>query len=187
MLLDLDTIASTYPMITIRAHPRLPTPARFAAFFVKDAPMNRAPKRRHSWHEVNRSMLCRAPDYVGQITYDLNEFHRDYGDPAGQLFTFEVTHSATTYVYANVAGEVCGGRSISASTTSSPLGKPTSEPVLSAQLRLQYSVGGLAPGRLAAGGCFPPPIRNEVGYSAATRIKGVETDARRRRHAEAQR
>src|SRR5215472_17794553 len=102
MFLDLDTVVSTYPMITIRADPLLPTrvPSQLdlqpsLTFFVKDAPMNTAPKRRHSWREVDRSMLCRAPDYVGQITYELNEFHRDYGDPAGQLFTFEVTHSAT--------------------------------------------------------------------------------------------
>ena len=42
----------------------------------------------------------------GQIAYDLEEFCRDYGHPAGQLFTFEVTYDAVTYVYANVAGTV---------------------------------------------------------------------------------
>jgi hypothetical protein len=42
----------------------------------------------------------------GQITYDLVEFCQDYGHPEGQLFTFEVTCNAVTYVYANVAGEV---------------------------------------------------------------------------------
>ena len=47
-----------------------------------------------------------ASDYDGQIAYDLEEFCKDYGHPAGQLFTFEVTCNAVTYVYADVAGTV---------------------------------------------------------------------------------
>ena len=42
----------------------------------------------------------------GQIAYDLEEFCKDYGHPAGQLFTFEVTCNAVTYTYAGVAGTV---------------------------------------------------------------------------------
>jgi hypothetical protein len=42
----------------------------------------------------------------GQIAFDLEEFCRDYGHPAGRLFTFEITCDAMTYVYANVAGRV---------------------------------------------------------------------------------
>jgi hypothetical protein len=45
----------------------------------------------------------------GQITYDFNEFCKDYGHPTGRLFTFEVTHNAVTYVYADVIGTVRGG------------------------------------------------------------------------------
>jgi hypothetical protein len=51
-----------------------------------------------------------APAYDGQIAYELEEFRRDYGDPAGKLFTVEITCNATTYVYANVAGEVRSGQ-----------------------------------------------------------------------------
>jgi hypothetical protein len=47
-----------------------------------------------------------ASEYDGQIAYDLEEFCHDYGHPAGQLFTFEITCNAVTYVYANVAGIV---------------------------------------------------------------------------------
>ena len=47
-----------------------------------------------------------ASESDGQIAYDLEEFCKDYGHPAGQLFTFEVTCNAVTYVYANVAGTV---------------------------------------------------------------------------------
>ena len=39
---------------------------------------------------------------------DFEEFCNDYGHPAGRLFTFEVTHNAVTYVYADVAGTVSG-------------------------------------------------------------------------------
>jgi hypothetical protein len=51
-----------------------------------------------------------VPEYDGQIAYELEEFCKDYGHPAGQLFTFEVTCNAMTYVYANVAGEVRSGQ-----------------------------------------------------------------------------
>jgi len=47
-----------------------------------------------------------ASEYDGQIAYDLEEFCKEYGHPAGQLFTFEVTCKSITYVYANVAGAV---------------------------------------------------------------------------------
>lgn len=47
-----------------------------------------------------------ASEDDGQIAYDLEEFCKDYGHPSGQLFTFEVTCNAVTYVYANVAGTV---------------------------------------------------------------------------------
>ncbi len=47
-----------------------------------------------------------ASDCDGQITYDLEEFCKDYGHPEGQLFTFEITCNAVTYVYANVPGTV---------------------------------------------------------------------------------
>jgi hypothetical protein len=47
-----------------------------------------------------------ASDHDGQITYDLDEFCEDYGHPEGQLFTFEITCNAVTYVYANVAATV---------------------------------------------------------------------------------
>lgn len=46
--------------------------------------------------------------YDGQISYDFKEFCNDYGHPAGQLFTFEVTHNAVTYVYADVVGTIRG-------------------------------------------------------------------------------
>jgi hypothetical protein len=52
----------------------------------------------------------KAPDYDWQITCELEEFRKDYGDPAGQLFTLEITSNATTYFYANVAGEVHSGQ-----------------------------------------------------------------------------
>ncbi len=45
-------------------------------------------------------------DGQDQIAFDLEEFCKEYGHPAGQLFTFEVTHHAVTYVYANVIGIV---------------------------------------------------------------------------------
>ena len=49
---------------------------------------------------------------VGQIVYDFDEFCRDYGHPAGQCFTFEVTSNAVTYVYARVVGEIDGDQVI---------------------------------------------------------------------------
>jgi hypothetical protein len=45
----------------------------------------------------------------GQIAYDFDEFCSDYGHPSGQMFTFEVTHNAVTYVYADVVGTVRDG------------------------------------------------------------------------------
>jgi len=47
-------------------------------------------------------------EYDGQIEYDYQEFCKDYGHPEGQVFTFEVTHNAVTYVYADVTGTVRG-------------------------------------------------------------------------------
>jgi|SwirhisoilCB1_FD_contig_41_11622280_length_825_multi_2_in_0_out_0_2 hypothetical protein len=44
----------------------------------------------------------------GQIVYDLAEFCRDYGNPAGLLVTFEVTSNAVVYVYEGVSGEISG-------------------------------------------------------------------------------
>ena len=52
--------------------------------------------------------MLMKPEYDGQITYNFDEFCADYGHPAGQLFTFEVTHHAVTYVYADVAGSIRG-------------------------------------------------------------------------------
>jgi hypothetical protein len=54
----------------------------------------------------------RPSDVDGQIAYDLDEFCEDYGHPDGQLFTFEVTCHAVTYVYADVAGIVRAGKVI---------------------------------------------------------------------------
>jgi hypothetical protein len=47
-------------------------------------------------------------DHLGQISYDYDEFCRDYGPPAGRLFTFELTQGAITQVYADVIGCVEG-------------------------------------------------------------------------------
>lgn len=52
--------------------------------------------------------MLMKPQYDGQIAYDFEEFCADYGHPAGQLFTFEVTHNAVTYVYADVPGTIHG-------------------------------------------------------------------------------
>jgi hypothetical protein len=54
----------------------------------------------------------RLSDAHGQIAYDLEEFCKDYGHPEGQLFTFEVTCHAITYVYARVAGTISAGQVI---------------------------------------------------------------------------
>lgn len=54
----------------------------------------------------------RLSDIDGQISYDLEEFRADYGDPQGRLFTFEVTSDAVTYVYADVVAVVSGGKVI---------------------------------------------------------------------------
>jgi hypothetical protein len=53
------------------------------------------------------SMLADS-DTVGQISYDYDEFCKDYGHPTGRVFTFEVTQGAVTYVYADVIGLVQG-------------------------------------------------------------------------------
>ena len=50
--------------------------------------------------------MRRVSECDGQIAYDLDEFCRDYRHPAGQLFTFEITCDAVTYVYADVVGIV---------------------------------------------------------------------------------
>ena len=51
-------------------------------------------------------------EHDGRISYDLDEFCKDYGHPTGQVFTFEVTHNATTYVYAEVSGTIQAGEVI---------------------------------------------------------------------------
>lgn len=50
-----------------------------------------------------------ASECDGQIAYDLEEFCQDYGHPWGQLFTFEITFNAVTYVYTNVVGVIRAG------------------------------------------------------------------------------
>lgn len=47
-------------------------------------------------------------EVLGQISYDYDEFCKDYGPPAGRLFTFELTQGAVTQVYADVIGIVRG-------------------------------------------------------------------------------
>jgi hypothetical protein len=64
------------------------------------------------WQEACRSTDVSVSDIDGQIAYDLGEFCKDYGHPDGQLFTFEVTCDAVTYVYADVVGTVRGGKVI---------------------------------------------------------------------------
>jgi len=54
----------------------------------------------------------RLSDRDGQITYDFEEFCKDYGHPEGQLFTLEVTCDAVTYVYAEIAGTLRAGKVI---------------------------------------------------------------------------
>ena len=71
--------------------------------------MKTAPKARTTPRK-SRSVPCGAPGYDGQIAYELEEFRKDYGNPEGRLFTFEITYNGTTYVYANVAGEVRSGQ-----------------------------------------------------------------------------
>jgi hypothetical protein len=67
------------------------------------------------WAETARlrvGVKMRPSDVDGQITYDFEEFCEDYGHPQGQLFTFEVTCRAVTYVYAGVTGVVRSGKVI---------------------------------------------------------------------------
>ena len=54
----------------------------------------------------------RLSDVDGQIAYDFEEFCKDYGHPQDQLFTFEITCDAVTYVYAGVVGTVRAGKVI---------------------------------------------------------------------------
>jgi hypothetical protein len=56
--------------------------------------------------------MLTGPGLDGEIAYDLDDFCRDYGYPAGQLFTFEITCDAVTYVYADVVGSVLSGQVI---------------------------------------------------------------------------
>jgi hypothetical protein len=46
----------------------------------------------------------------GQVTYDLADFRRDYGDPLRLSVTFEVVEDAVVYVYADVIGEISGDK-----------------------------------------------------------------------------
>ena len=54
----------------------------------------------------------RLSDIDGQIDYDLDEFCKDFGNPQGRSFTFEVTCDAVTYTYADVVGTVRAGKVI---------------------------------------------------------------------------
>lgn len=54
----------------------------------------------------------RRSDLEGEVVYDFEEFRENYGHPHGQLFTFEITCNAVTYVYAGVAGIVRAGKVI---------------------------------------------------------------------------
>lgn len=54
----------------------------------------------------------RLSDIDGQITYDLQDFCKEHGDPRGRTFTLEVTSDAVTYVYADVVGTVRHGEVI---------------------------------------------------------------------------
>lgn len=49
-------------------------------------------------------------EYDGEIAYDLEDFCKDHGHPDGRTFTFEVTHHAVTYVYAELIGTVRDGQ-----------------------------------------------------------------------------
>src|SRR5215469_13269138 len=78
------------------------SPGSICSDLCEDALMKTAPKARMAPRK-NRSVPCAASGYDGQIAYELDEFRKDYGNPAGRLFTFELTYNGTTYVYANVA------------------------------------------------------------------------------------
>jgi hypothetical protein len=64
------------------------------------------PQVRHDTKQ--EAIMQMEAECVGQISYDYDEFCKDYGPPAGRMFTFEVTHRAVTYVYADVIGLVEG-------------------------------------------------------------------------------
>jgi hypothetical protein len=66
------------------------------------------PNHRQVTTRKQETIMQADADYVGQISYDYDEFCKDYGHPAGRMFTFEVTHRAITYVYADVIGQVEG-------------------------------------------------------------------------------
>jgi hypothetical protein len=70
------------------------------------------PQRPDARIQLTGAVMSAACEYDGQIAYDLEEFCQDYGHPAGQLFTFEVTCDSVTYVYANVEGTVHQGQVI---------------------------------------------------------------------------
>ena len=54
----------------------------------------------------------RLSDVDGEISYDLEEFCKDYGHPGGRMFTFEITCDAVTYVYERVIGTIRAGKVI---------------------------------------------------------------------------
>ncbi len=63
--------------------------------------------------DPNKEQSCKQfQEFDGRIAYDLEEFCNDYGHPAGQMFTLEVTHNAVTYVYADVIGTIHAGEVI---------------------------------------------------------------------------
>jgi hypothetical protein len=74
----------------------------------RDTTVGAAPIPISCSHECGAIMQTESM-YDGQITYDFNEFCKDYGHPTGRMFTFEVTHNAVTYVYADVIGTVRDG------------------------------------------------------------------------------
>lgn len=53
------------------------------------------------------------PEYEGRLVYDFDEFCQRYGQPAGKMLTFEVTHNGATYIYAEVIGAIDAVKSYS--------------------------------------------------------------------------
>jgi hypothetical protein len=83
--------------------------AKPSGYFGRDVFTARCAQRCDSeWGPIMRA----APECDGRIAYDLQEFCKDYGHPAGRLFTLEVTHDAVTYIYADVPGAVRGNEVI---------------------------------------------------------------------------
>jgi hypothetical protein len=66
------------------------------------------PNHAHATPRRQEPSMLADSDTVGQISYDYDEFCKDYGHPTGRVFTFEVTQGAVTYVYADVIGLVQG-------------------------------------------------------------------------------